>query len=182
MAAALVRESGVTRRRSIADQIKALIPEDATIALQAPPVTGWNARLFHYVYSPLYNAMVLDELAASAGLSRNDALVAAYRHFRNSALNRFRYYLTPKTHGQHYRDFRHEMSEWRLERWRETFTLAGFEVVELIPYRFHHLLETTWSGAINSALYHRAAPLIERYAPSIPPGFASEFILVARKK
>lgn len=182
VAAALVRESGLTRRRNISDQIKTLIPNDAMLPLQVPPMSGWNARLFHFVYSPSYNTMVLDELAESAGLRRSEALFTAWRHFENSVLNRVRYYLTPHTHGQHYRDFRHEMSEWRLDRWRETFTTAGFDIVELIPYRFHHLLETTWSNAINAGLYHWAAPLIERFAPSIPPGFASEFILVARKK
>jgi hypothetical protein len=182
MAAALVRESGQTRRRNISDQLKALIPRDAMLPLQVSPVSGWNARLFHFVNAPLYNAMVLDELAESAGLGRNEALFAAWHHFEKSALNRVHYYLTPHTHGQHYRNFRHEMSEWRPERWRGTFTTTGFEVVELIPYRFHHLLETTWSGAINAGLYHWAVPLIERFGRSIPPDFASEFILVARKK
>jgi SAM-dependent methyltransferase len=182
VAAALLRESRLTGRRNISDQIKALIPNDALLPLQVPSVSGWDARLFHFVYAPIYNAMVLDELAESTGVGRNEALFAAWRHFEKSVWNRVRYYLTPHTHGQHYRDFRHEMSEWRPERWSETFTTAGFEIVELVAYRFHHLLEILWSSTINAGLYHWAAPLIERFGRSIPPEFASEFILVARKK
>ncbi|HEY0281642.1 MAG TPA: class I SAM-dependent methyltransferase [Rhizomicrobium sp.] len=181
MAGALVKESGLTRRLKISDQIKALLPKGVSPPSPAPSVSGWYARLFHYVYSPIYNAIVLDELARSAGLGKDEALAVAYDHFRNSAFNRVRYYLTPRTHGQHYRNFLHEMSEWKPDRWRGTFTTAGFDVVAHVPYRFHHLLETTWSGKINSALYHWAAPLIERYHRSIPPGLGSEFVLVARK-
>jgi len=182
IAASLIKETGLTRRLKISDKIKALLPKDAPKPKGLPTVAGWNARLTHYVNSPVYNHLVLEELAKDAGIDTGTAVIAANEHFRKSMLNRFAYYLTPQTHGQHYRDFRHEMSEWNLDRWRGTFTTAGFEVVDLVPYRFHHILEPTWSGRINSALYLRAAPLIERFCRSIPSGFSSEFILVARMK
>jgi SAM-dependent methyltransferase len=181
-AGALVKEIGMTRRRNIAEQIKMLLPKEAPAPSRLPSVSGWNPRLFHFVYSPIYNAIVLDELARSAGVGKNEALFAAYRHLQESAFHRLQYYFTPHTHGQHYRNFRHEMSAWKLDLWRNTFASAGFDVVEIVPYRFHHLLEMTWSGQINSAVYHWAAPLIERYARSTPPGFASELIFVAQKK
>lgn len=182
MAASVVKELGVTRRLKISDQIKALIPAGASEQAGTLSISGWNARLSHYVYSPVYNAVVLEALAKNAGVGKGAALVAAYQHFRKSLVSRFRYYLTPKTHGQHYRDFRHEMTEWRLDRWRNTFEAAGFDVVEIIPYRFHHLLEASFSDSFNSALYHRAAPLIERFQRRIPVSMASEFVLVARKR
>ena len=181
LAASIVKESGLTSRRKISDRVKALIPVDAQRPHCMPVVAGWNARLTHYVYSPLYNALVLDELAKDAGVEKGGALIAVYDHFRRSLLNRLRYYFTPQTHGQHYRDVWHEMSEWKLNRWREAFESGGFDVVEVFPYRFHHILEITWSSKLNSALYHWAAPLIERLAHVFPPGFGSEFILVARK-
>jgi SAM-dependent methyltransferase len=182
IAASVIKEAGVTSRSKVSDKIKALLPKNAPKPARLPSVAGWNARLTHYVNSPVYNHLVLEELAKDAGIDTGTAVVAAHEHFRGSILHRFAYYLTPQTHGQHYRDFRHEMSEWKLDRWRGTFTSAGFEVVDLVPYRFHHILEPTWSGRINSALYLRAAPLIERFCRSIPPGFSSEFILVARMK
>lgn len=181
LAAALIKEAGVTGHRNIADRLAALIPDGASPASDAPAVKDWYARLAHYVHSPAYNVLVLEELAQSAGIDAGAALLAAQEHFAASALNRLRFYLTPRTHGQHYRDVRHEMSEWQLDRWRSTFSAAGFDVLDVIPYRFHHLLEATWSNKLNAAMYHRAAPLIERLQNVIPPGLASEFILVARQ-
>ena len=180
--ASLIKEAGVTSRHGIARRLRALVPEGAQAPQPPPAVSTWYARLKHYVYSPAYNFLILDDLAKSAGIDRDAVLAAAYEHFRGSLWNRLRYYFTAQTHGQHYRDVWHEMSEWKLNRWRETFHSAGFDVVEIIPYRFHHLLEVTWSDRINSALYHWAAPLIERLDRVIPPGFSSEFILVARKR
>lgn len=182
MVASFVKESGMTRRLKISDRIKALIPESASRPGKPPAIPPWYSRLAHYVYSPHYNALVLDELAQEAGICSGAALVAAHEHFRDSLFNRIRYYFTPRTHGQHYRNYRHEMSEWKMDRWRSAFTLAGFQVEEVVSYRFHHLLELTWSSKINAMFYHLAAPLIERVQRCIPPEFASEFILVARRR
>jgi SAM-dependent methyltransferase len=182
LAAALVKEVGLTSRQTISAKIKALLPQGARRPAYVPGISGWNARLAHYANSPLYNELVLDELAREAGLERDAALGAAYEHLRASFFNRLRFYLTPQTHGQHYRDFRHEMLEYKLERWHAVFASAGFDVVEIVPYRFHHLLEPSFSGKFNSALYHWAAPLIERFQRAIPLSLCSEFILVARKR
>ncbi|MEY4964919.1 MAG: hypothetical protein RL274_502 [Pseudomonadota bacterium] len=182
LATSIVREAVTGSRRRVSDRLRALVPQGAQGPLHAPAVPGWYARLKHYVYSPAYNFLVLDELAKSAGIGKDAALVAAYEHFRGSVWNRLRYYFTPQTHGQHYRDVWHEMAEWKLDRWRTSFTSADFDVLEIIPFRFHQILEATWSDKINAALYHLAAPLIERLQFRVPPRFASEFILTARKK
>ncbi len=182
LAAALIKEAGLTSRRKVSDKIKALLPQGAPKPTHVPGISRWNARLTHYANSPAYNALVLDELAKEARLDRDAVLGAAYQHFRGSFFNRLRYYLTPQTHGQHYRDFRHEMLEYNINCWREAFTSAGFDVVEIVPYRFHHFLEPSFSGSFNAALYHWAAPLIERFHRAIPLSLCSEFILVARKR
>jgi SAM-dependent methyltransferase len=181
IAAALVRESGLTSRRSVTERMQALLPSGVPGVAEVQGIASWYARLAHYLASPAYNSLVLDGLASEAGLSREATLATAHRQLRDSLVNRLRFYLTPQTHGQHYRDYRQEMDEWRLDRWRSAFTRAGLQVLELIPYRFHHLLEATWSPRLNAALYHLAAPLIERYQRTIPPRFASEFVLLARR-
>lgn len=182
LVASFLKETGVASSKGIASRLAVLVPQGAKSPARLKGISTWYARLKHYVYSPAYNSVVLDELAKSAGAERGEVLMAAYEHFRGSAWNRLRFYLTAQTHGQHYRNVWHEMSEWKIGRWRETFTSAGFDVVEVIPYRFHHLFEATWSDKVNSAMYHRAAPVIERLGPTIPASFASEFILVARKR
>lgn len=181
MAASLVKELGILNRTNIAARLGSLVSGDAQIPSPAPDIAGWYARLKHYVYSPGYNALVLDEIAKEAKMDKAAVLAAAHAHFRGSLINRLRYYFTPQTHGQHYRDAWHEMAEWKLDRWRTSFTSADLDVLEIVPFRFHHILEATWSDRINAALYHLAAGPIEFLQSRVPPRFASEFILIARK-
>jgi hypothetical protein len=181
LAAALVKETGVTHRQNVSDQAKALVPTGTVASGPVAGISHWYARLQHYLYSPQYNGLVLEELARNAGIGTDAALAAIHEHFRGSLLRRLCYYLTPQTHGQHYRNVWHEMSEWKLTRWRDTFTAAGFADLELLPYRFHHALEVTGSNALSAATYYYAAPLIQRWQGAIPTGLSSEFILVGRK-
>ncbi len=144
-------------------------------------VRAHYARLYHYLYFPSYNRIVLDEIAREHGVSVEELLRCMELHFRGR-INRLRFSLTPRTHGQHYRNARHEMREWRLPRWEEQFRAAGFAVDILEGFRFHQVLEATPSYKWDSALYYRAVRMIHgadwlRARPKL----SSEFILVARR-
>jgi SAM-dependent methyltransferase len=140
-----------------------------------------HPRLYHYLYFPKYNRIVLEEIAREHGITVEDLLACMERHFR-STLNRLRFSLTPRTHGQHYRNARHEFNEWALERWVEHFKAAGLLVEVLRGFRYHHVLEATPRHAWDAGLYFRATPFLQRATwLQSRPNLASEFILVARK-
>lgn len=149
------------------------------------PKTGQSwlyPRLYHYLYFPDYNRLVLDEIARERESTTDRLLSCLADHFGNIG-NRFRFALTPQTHGQHYRNVWHEMREWRIERWRQQLEQAGFLVEDVLGYRYHHLLEITPCPAWNAALYARAVHRIHAALDRrmFDPSCASEIIIVAKK-
>lgn len=139
-------------------------------------------RLYHYLYFPAYNRVVMDVIAAESGRTVPELLACAEAHF-GSLLNRLRFAFTPRTHGQHYRNVWQEMAAWQVGRWKATFEQAGFSVDEVQGYRYHHLLELTPSAAWDAALYAAAAGWIHAAVERrmFDPSSASEIIIVARK-
>jgi hypothetical protein len=75
------------------------------------------------------------------------------------------------------------MMEWRLSSWENKFVDAGFNIEEIIPYRYHHVLEIFPTYKLDTLVYFYFARLIQRINKKklIKPSLASEFILVARK-
>jgi SAM-dependent methyltransferase len=144
---------------------------------------GMYPRIANYVNNPGYNAVLIEDMAASAGVPVEILLSEVYRHFKDSILRRFLYYLCPLPHGQHYRNVFEEMKRWRPGTWIETFTRAGFRVEAVTGYRYHHLLEINWSYRLDALLYHYMAEFIHRRVDrkAADPAMASEFILVAAK-
>lgn len=142
------------------------------------------SRLLHYIGSPEYNRIVVEDIAASYGISVNTLLACVVRHFEASSWNRFLFHITPHTHGQHYRNVLNEMKEWNIRKWVEKSEAAGLAVEEVIPYRYHHLFEISFNIVLNSFLYHRFAKIIHKLnaLDIIKPSCASEFILVSRKR
>ena len=155
----------------------------------APPVEAARievprlySRLQHFLSQPVYNAIVVEDIARRQGISVETLLHVVATHFGNR-LNRLRFWLTPPTHGQHYRSVWHEFREWRIARWREQFTEAGFIVEDITGYRYHHLLEITPSYAWDASLYHRAAKHIRTASARrrLSPARASEIIIVVQR-
>ncbi|MBU0674959.1 MAG: class I SAM-dependent methyltransferase [Proteobacteria bacterium] len=141
------------------------------------------ARIFHYIYFPNYNRLVVEEIAKELGLSVDELLFCLEDHF-SSVKNRFLFSLTPHTHGQHYQNVWHEMREWRIPRWKDQFEQSGFNIEEIVGYRYHHVLEFTPSFAWDTALYSYAARWIHLMIKHqlFNPAFASEIIIVGKKK
>lgn len=141
------------------------------------------ARLFNYIYSPEYNRLVIEDISKSYGVTIDVLLACIERHFDESIINRFLFYLTPHTHGQHYKNVIDEMNQWKLQIWLSTFTQAGLEAEEPIPYRYHHIFEATPSYRWDTLIYFHVVSLIHRLNANklLKPGFASEVILIAKK-
>ncbi len=139
-------------------------------------------RLYHYVRSPDYNRILVENMAAEHGASVDGLLEALARHFERSPRLWLELCARPRTHGQHYRDWRHEADEWRIERWRQSFETAGYDVEEIIGYRLQHLLEVTWKASWNARLAYHFTPQVHARlaAGKLPPHKATEFVLVAR--
>ncbi len=140
------------------------------------------ARLYHFLFFPEYNRIVMEEAAREGGSTIDEFLACAAEHF-SGPCNRLLFSLTPQTHGQHYRNVRHEMAEWRVDRWRQHFTRSGFSIEDIRGYRFHHILELFPRAAWNAALFSRSCRFIH-YALErrlFRPDCASEIIIVARR-
>lgn len=169
------------------DRMRALAGSDGPAHPAGPcQETGLTAlypRLYHYLYFPDYNRVVLDEIARERGSTADRLLSCLADHFGNIG-NRLRFALTPQTHGQHYRNVWDEMAEWRVKRWQEQFTQTGFMIDDIRGYRYHHLLEITPSSAWNASLYARAAKRIHAALDRrmFDPSCASEIIIVAKKE
>jgi SAM-dependent methyltransferase len=140
-------------------------------------------KLINFIANPDYNQIIIEDIAKSYDLSVQDLIYCIERHFDRSIVNRFFYYLTPRTHGQHYKNYVDEMMEWRLSSWENKFVDAGFNIEEIIPYRYHHVLEIFPTYKLDTLVYFYFARLIQRINKKklIKPSLASEFILVARK-
>jgi len=140
-------------------------------------------RLYHFLYFPDYNRLVVEELAAETGLSVEELLGCTASHF-GSMLSRLRFAFTPQTHGQHYRNIWHEMDEWRVKRWRQQFDQAGLSVEDVQGYRYHHLLELTPRQAWNAVIYARAARWVHAAIARrlFDPACASEIIVIAKRE
>ncbi len=168
------------------DRVRALTGSASSPGTAGPcPETGQSKlypRLYHFLYFPDYNRVVLEEISRELGTNAERLLACMEKHFGNIG-NRFRFALTPQTHGQHYRNVWHEMREWRIERWRQQFEQTGFLVEDVLGYRYHHLLEITPRPAWNAALYalavHRIHAVLDRRM--FDPSCASEIIIVAKK-
>lgn len=144
---------------------------------------GFYSRLTHFANSPDYNRVLVENIAAEHGMSVDDFLARVASHFDESVLNRFLFYMTPQTHGQHYRSVFDEMNEWKIETWIDKAEAADLRTEEVVPFRYHHLFEPTIDIRTNSRLYHRFSRLIHKLNELRfgKPALASEFILVSRK-
>ena len=173
------------RLQRVDDRLRALSgstdPSGVSKPVRTAGLTKIYPRLYHYLYFPNYNRIVLDEIARDLGMTPTDLLSGLEAHF-GSIGNRLRFALTPQTHGQHYRNVWDEMAEWRVERWQEQFTQTGFIIDDVRGYRYHHLLEFTPSSAWNASLYARAAKRIHAALDRcmFDPACASEIIIVAK--
>jgi ubiquinone/menaquinone biosynthesis C-methylase UbiE len=182
--AAVVKKAG-ERLQRIDERLAAVAgtpPQpEASAGVARVDVRALYPRLFHYIYFPEYNRIVLEEIARELGLSPDDLLRAIARQFERR-LNRFRFSLTPRTHGQHYRNAWHELKDWSMGRWAAQFAAADLPVESMQGYRYHHVLEATPRAAWDSALYLRAVRVIHaaRWLRE-RPALASEFIMVSRK-
>ena len=185
---ALYREFMPTKRTlKINDKFKQLtygkIGESVTKECAGIKFRSLYPRLFNYIYSPEYNRLVIEDISQSYGVAVDALLACVERHFSASFLNRFLFYLTPHTHGQHYKNVFDEMGQWKLQNWLNTFTNEGFEIDRAVPYRYHHLLELTPSYKWDTLIYFHLSRLIHGLNTRnlLKPGCASEFILVAKK-
>ena len=142
------------------------------------------ARLRHYLDSPDYNRIVLDEVARDLGVEVGALGPMLRRHFSRALLARLQFWLTPRTHGQHYRDWIDEKREWQVERWVERFDAGGLAVERVLPYRFHHVFEATPRRKWDAYAYYYGArwihALLRRYR--VNPSLGSEILIVARKR
>lgn len=186
----LVREVRPSERRpKVSDRFRRFIadgaaPETAESTTGALNMREMYSRLFHFMSSPEYNRVLVENIAAAHGTSVDAFLARVARHFEESLLNRFLFYMTPQTHGQHYRGVFDEMNEWDIHKWVERSEAADLAVEEIIPFRYHHLFEPTINVRMNSRLYHRFAGLIHKlHALRVAkPAYASEFIMVSRRR
>lgn len=174
------------RAQPLADRIDTVL--DAEPRGKSPPtpvaidVRALYSRLYHFLYFPRYNQIVVENIAQSLGVTVSQILEAAREHF-DAISNRIAFALCPRTHGQHYRDAAHERDEWRIANWHRAFESSGFAVVQTYGYRYHHLLECTPSYRLDSFLYYLAVPLIRRRIQRGVglPTRASEIVIVARR-
>jgi ubiquinone/menaquinone biosynthesis C-methylase UbiE len=180
-AKAVCYETGIAGKRNAAEKFGALLSHKESENAQQLDVSSFYPQLQHYLDSPDYNQLVLEEIAGLLGTSTDNLLSQIYLHFRKSLRNRLRFYFTPPTHGQHYRDVWHEMKDWRVSRWTEYFMEAGYEIPMVVPYRFHHLFELTRNLKVNTYVYYAAIKIVRALSVIVPPGLASEFIMIARK-
>ena len=173
------------RLQPLTDRLDGILAAEPTEYQPLPPnvqVPDLHARLFHFLYFPRYNRLVIERIAASLGTTVRQVLVAARSHFASMS-NRMAFALSPVTHGQHYRDVAHEREEWAVSRWRRSFDHAGYAAAQIYGYRYHHLLEWTPSYRWDSALYYLAVPWIRRHAHDSRKAteWASEIVIVARR-
>lgn len=186
---ALYREAVTSKRfRRINDKFRGLLPEvmegghtEGCSGLEMRPL---YAKLFNFISNPEYNRILLEDIAAAHRISVEELLGCIAAHFDRSFLNRILFYMTPRTHGQHYKNVFDEMKQWRIDNWVAVFTNAGFAVDDIIPYRYHHLLEISPSYRVDTLVYFYFTALIgalSRHA-WVKPWLASEFILVSRKR
>ncbi len=171
---------------SVADKAKAVADAGGGGAARQPDLPGLRSmypRLRHCLDAPGYNRMVFNQIACELDLSGDQLAPQVHRHFAHSFANRLRYWLAPRTHGQHYRDWLEEKREWKVDRWIDRFVAAGFAVEEVQPYRFHHLLEATPRRKWDAYTYYFASPLLHALLRRgwMRPSWGSEIILVARK-
>ena len=167
----------------VSDRLKSIGGEEAARGGKAVDMRGTYSRIRHFIESPAYNRVIVENLAAANGMSVETFLASAIAHFDASFWNRFRFDLAPRTHGQHYRGAIDELKEWSVDKWVDRSESAGLRVTAVIPFRYHHLFETLNDVGLTSRLYHFFAPLIHSANDLgvAKPEFASEFILVAHK-
>lgn len=181
-----MRQKVRERLQRVDDRVRAIsgsTPAPSEMPFPGKSLASLYPRLFHVIYFPDYNRIVLEELAREAAIAPEALLACLERHFA-SLPNRLRFSLTPRTHGQHYRNALHEMKEWRIARWRRQFEQADFDIEDIIGYRYHHIFELTPVPAWNSAFYARAAQCIHAAVDRklADPACASEVIFVAKRK
>ncbi len=141
------------------------------------------ARLRHYFDSPTYNRIVFAELARDLHVSTAQLGPLLTKHFATSLLRRVAFSLTPRTHGQHYRNWNEERREWKVEKWMAHFSETDFAVVDVQPFRFHHVFEAMPLRKWDAYAYYAGSPLIHKLIRhrGVSPSFASEILIVARK-
>lgn len=138
------------------------------------------AGLRHFIREPEYNQILIENLAARHGVTPRGLILQLVEHFK-SPWNDLKFRLTPSTHSQHTANFRTEIKEWRIENWVKSFTDATYQVETVAGYRYQHLLDLTFSERANAWLTYYALPLVRVAARWLPPRFASEIILLARR-
>ena len=106
-----------------------------------PKLRSMYPRLQHYLDAPAYNHMVFEGIARELGLTVDQLGPIVRHHFVRSLFNRIAFSLTPRTHGQHYRNWVDERREWKVDRWIDRFVGTGFVVEDVQPYRFHYVFE-----------------------------------------
>lgn len=174
------------RLASVGARVRRALPEPPSPAPAAP--NGLNLRPFyprlqHFLEAPEYNRMVLEEVALETRLSPDELSTRLRAHLLGSVVNRVLFSLAPRTHGQHYRNWREELREWSVPRWIGRFSAAGLDVEAVRPYRFHHVLESTPLRKWDAYAYYSGAPYVRALVRrrSITPSMGSEILIVARR-
>ena len=190
LAAALAVELAPQRLAALSGRRLARRPEAALEALSLPRQGAaapgdplrLGSRLVHVLAEPRYNQSLLERLAAENGTDPGALLRGAARALASRPLA-LALRLAAPTHGQHYPGALAEYRAWALDRWRETFTRAGFSVEAVHGCRAHHLFEWGLTADQSARMALAGAPLVPRlHALGLPVGlYASEFLLAGRK-
>ena len=69
------------------------------------------------------------------------------------------------------------MQEWHVKNWVKYFTDEYFKIHAVCGYRYQHIF-----GMSYNWITHIAYPFIHIMSKTLPPSFASEFIIMAEKK
>lgn len=149
---------------------------------QKIPFKQLYPQLFHFYDSMKYNFPIIEKLSEKNSMSEFEFLECFCRHYERSIVNRIKFFLTFRTHGQHNQNVISEMNAWRLTRWETVFKDSHFSILSIQGYRFHHFLEFSYVYKINTLIYFYSVPLINKIINvNVKKKFASEIIIVARK-
>ena len=133
-------------------------------------------KILHYVREPIYNEILIQNIAKELNTNPNSLLLFLSKHF-NNFFNEFSFNMMPQTHSQHTKNFLTEIKEWKISNWRKSFIKEKFIIKSISGFRYHHIF------GINFNILHKIFfPIIKLMSKYFSPTISSEFILVAEKK